>query len=389
MRIESKKSIFSAVGTTFACLVAAALLSGQASPPQKPPLAEEVFKNVQVLRGVPVNQFMEEMGFISASLGESCEYCHTLENTGWDTYAKDTDRKQTARRMMIMMSVINQTNFGGKREVTCFTCHRGGPIPRVTPTVEEVYSGADPVEQEYVESPGANAPSADQIFEKYIQALGGTQRLSSLMSFAAKGTSVGYGDERYERQVEIYAKSPSQRTTIIHMLTGDNTTAYDGHNGWVAAPITLTPVTVVPLTGIDLDAAKLDADLSFPAQIKQALTDWKVGSTVMIDNHPAQVIQGTTAAGGFVKLYFDKQSGLLVRQLRHSDSALGRVATQIDYGDYREVAGVKMPYHWLVTWLDGMSTFDLTEVRPNASIDSAKFGQPAPPVPPAIKPAAK
>jgi photosynthetic reaction center cytochrome c subunit len=385
MQLDLRKSIMTAVGASFACVFTAALMYGQAEPAQKPPLAEEVFKNIQVLRGVPVNQFMEEMGFISASLGESCEYCHVLENTGWDTYAKDTDRKQTARRMVIMMSIINQTNFGGKREVTCFTCHRGGPLPRVTPTVEEVYSGADPIEPEFVDVQSPGAPSADQIFDKYIQALGGTQRLARLTSFTAKGTSVGYGDERYQRKVEIYAKTPSQRTTILHMLTGDNTTTYDGRSAWVAAPITLTPVTLVPLTGIDLDGAKLDADLSFPAQIKQTLKDWRVGQAVMVDGHPAQVVQGTTASGGFVKLYFDKQSGLLVRQLRHSDVPIGHVATQIDYGDYREVAGVKMPYHWLVTWLDGMSTFDLTDVQPNALIDAAKFAQPTPPVLPVIK----
>ena len=68
---------------------------------------------------------------------------------------------------------------------------------------------------------------------------------------------------------------------------------------------------------------------------------------------------------------------------RYAASPVGRIPTQFDFSDYREVAGVKMPFHWIMTWLDGRENVELTEIQPNTTIDSAKFGKPAPPTPPA------
>src|SRR5262249_50280710 len=94
---------------------------------QRPLLAEQYFKNIQVLKGISVNEFMATMGFFSASLGENCTYCHVAESSGsWEKYADDNENKQTARKMLVMVSAISKTYFGGKREVTCYSCHRGG-----------------------------------------------------------------------------------------------------------------------------------------------------------------------------------------------------------------------------------------------------------------------
>jgi outer membrane lipoprotein-sorting protein len=229
-----------------------------------------------------------------------------------------------------------------------------------------------------VQAPGA--PSADQVLDTYIQALGGVERLAAVTSFAGTGTSVGFGPEGDKRPFEVFAKAPGQRTTIIHTLDGDSTTAYDGRAGWVAAPH--NPVPVLALTGGDLDGARLDADLSFPARIKQALGKWRVGLPETIDDRDVQVVQGTSAGGAIATLYFDKESGLLVRQVRYADSPVGRIPTQIDYADYREVSGVKVPFRWTVAWLSGQDTVELTQVRVNVPIDAAKFAKPAPPAQP-------
>jgi hypothetical protein len=140
-------------------------------------------------------------------------------------------------------------------------------------------------------------------------------------------------------------------------------------------------VPVLALADGDLEGAKLDGELSFPARIKQALSQWRVGFPDTIDDRDVQVAQGITAGGSPVKLYFDQESGLLVRLVRYSDSPVGRIPTQIDYADYREVSGIKMPFRWKVTWLDGRSTIELTEVQPNAPIDAAKFARPRTPSP--------
>src|SRR5207249_8775321 len=112
---------------------------------------------------------------------------------------------------------------------------------------------------------------------------------------------------------------------------------------------------------------------------KQALRNWRVGFPITIDDREADVVQGTGAGQSLAKLYFDRESGLLVRLVRYTDSPVGRIPTQIDYEDYRDVSGVKIPFRWKVTWLDGRSTFELSDVQPNVPIDAAKFARPAPP----------
>jgi hypothetical protein len=164
--------------------------------------------------------------------------------------------------------------------------------------------------------------------------------------------------------------------TIIHTLSGDSTTTYDGRAAWIAAPETEKPVPVLAVTGQELDGLKLEAELWFPARIKQALGKWRVGARITIADREVQPVQGTTAAGATATLCFDAESGLLTRLVRFSESPVGRIVTQVDYADYRDVAGVKMPFRWTVSWLDGRSVFELTDVQANVPIDAAKFATP-------------
>jgi photosynthetic reaction center cytochrome c subunit len=339
---------------------------------QRPQMAEEVFKNVQVLKGIPVDEFMNTMGVFSAALGMSCEDCHASNDAKWENYALDTSpKKRMARRMVQMVTTINKDNFGGRQMVTCWSCHRGSDHPKITPDLSMLYNRPDEPDDTIAPAPNA---SADEILDKYIRALGGAQRVGSVTSFIAKGTSVGYGPEGTPRPVEIYAKAPNQRMTIIHTQNGDSTTVYNGTAGWIAAP--LRPVPVLPVSGSALEGIKLDAELAFPARIKQILGKWRVGFPVTIDDKEAQVVQGTAPGGSLATLYFDSESGLLLRFLRYSDSVVGRTPTQIDYSDYRDVAGVKMPFRFTVSWLDGKENFSINEIQPNVPIDSAKFAQP-------------
>jgi photosynthetic reaction center cytochrome c subunit len=376
MRSGSRRTFLGAAGMTVVWLLGAALAGGQAGPGQKPQMAEEVFKNVQVLKGIPVNEFMGTMGVFSAALGMSCEDCHSASDRNWEQYALDNTRKRTARRMVLMMAEINRANFGGRQVVTCYTCHRSSDRPTVTPDLSTLYSGRLAENPDILaQAPGA--PAADQVLDKYVQALGGPQRLASLTSLVAKGTSSGYGPEGEKRPVEVFVKSPAQRTAIIHTLDGDSTTTYDGRGGWIAAPH--RPVPVLPLTGQELDAARLDAELAIPARIKDALTKWRVGPPATINDRDVQVVQGTSAGGVTATLYFDKESGLLVRQVRYVDSPVGRMPTHVDYADYRDVAGVKIPFRLNLVWLDGQEAIQLTDVQPNVPIDAARFGKPTPP----------
>jgi outer membrane lipoprotein-sorting protein len=364
--------------------LSASLARGQPTPEQ-PLLAEQVFKNIQVLRGIPVNEFMGVMGVFSAALGMSCEDCHASNDSKWENYASDaSEKKRTARKMVAMMFSINKSYFGGRQVVTCFACHRGGDHPRTTPDLGALYGAPPEDELDDTVAQAAGVPSADQILDKYVQALGGAQRLAGITSWVAQGTSSGYGPESEKRRIEIYAKAPARRSVIIHTDNGDSTTTCDGHAAWISAP--LRPVAVLPLAGSELDGAQLDAELSFPAGVKQALRQWRAGRPSIIEDRRAQVVQGTSAGGSIATLYFDPETGLLIRLRRFANSPAGRIPTQFDFSDYREVSGVKMPFHWTITWLDGRENIELSDVKVNVPIDAAKFGRPAAPVPP-VKPA--
>jgi photosynthetic reaction center cytochrome c subunit len=172
----------------------------------------------------------------SAALGLNCTGCHVAESLqDLDKFAEDTPRKRMARQMIRMVDAMNKANFGRRRALTCYTCHRGTQVPETIPSLTEQYTvpPEDPDRIEIVPD-GPTEPTADQILDKYIEALGG-RRLAALTSFAAKGTIEGYDTYHVKVPVEIYAKAPNQRTMVSHTQNGDTTTVFDGRVGWFAA----------------------------------------------------------------------------------------------------------------------------------------------------------
>ena len=353
-------------------LTSVATVRGQAA--LRPPMAEDVFKNVQVLKGIPVDEFMGTMGIIAASVGRGCSECHLLDSgSDWALYAEDTPMKQVARRMILMVRTINDSNFGGRQEVTCYSCHRGLQRPRVTPSLVALY-GAPPDEPDDIITAAGGASEADRIFDKYLNAVGGAARVAALTSFTATGTYQGWDDQQ-PYPLQVYARAPNQRLWSWRSSFGERSMVYDGRNGWITASPSERPVPVEFLSGQELDGMRIEAELTFPARIKQALRDVRVGDPVSINDRDAQVVQGRTAAGTLVTLYFDAETALLTRLMRYTDSPIGRIVTQYDYGDYRPVDGVRIPFTWTRTWLDGRSVFRLTDVRPNVPIPADRFAR--------------
>jgi photosynthetic reaction center cytochrome c subunit len=375
MKTSSRRTILVAMGILTVCFSGITISSGQRGQEAKPQMSEELFKNVQVLRGIPVDEFMDTMGMISAALGLNCLDCHTSDSdTAWERFAVDTAMKRTSRRMIQMVAGINKDNFGGARGVTCWTCHRGDLRPSTLPNLTVQYSAPVEDPNDIQIRPGESGPPADQVFDKYFQALGGIERLNNLTSFTAKGTYTGFDTHHTKVPVEIFAKAPNQRTVIIHAAFADRVSAYNGREGWVAA--VEKPLSLMPMTGGNLEGQKIEAMMAFPAQIKQAFNQWRV-STTSIEDKDVRVLQGTNPRQLPLNLYFD-DTGLLVRMVRLVDTPIGRVPTQIDYSDYRVVAGVKVPFRWISTWTDGQVTIELTDVQPNVAIDASKFDRPAP-----------
>ena len=373
-----KHTFLGATAIAVVCLIGAATAASQSGSAQtaqdRPTMTQDVFKSVMVLQDIPIDTFFDTMGMFANAMGNDCTFCHSpqaaLDRTA---FAIQTPRIVRARQMIAMMNTIDKNYFGGAPRVTCFTCHHGNQSPRSDPNLALQYSTPeeDPNVRDFTTD---TQISADQIFDKYLQAVGGADRVARLSSFAAKGTYAGF-DTLFEKvPVEIYAKAPNQYSTIVHMSAGNSVRTYNGTNGWMAGPD--TPVPLVVLTTGNLDRARLEALVAFPAGIRQAYPHWRVGRAVLNDQE-VMVVQGIDDdRQPIANMYFD-QSGLLVRLVRWTLTPVGFVPTQIDYADFRDVAGVRIPFHRIVSQTFMQMTIELTDVQPNVAVDAAKFARPA------------
>jgi photosynthetic reaction center cytochrome c subunit len=343
------------------------------------PTAGEVFKNVTTptLKGLTPDDFILAMGLIADNLGLDCADCHPGAGSDKVDWVIDTPQKKTARKMIEMVGTINRTNFAGVQMVTCWTCHHGRDIPATTVALDSVYSNPNSEKDDVVKAVAGQ--SANTILDKYIAALGGAQKLAGLTSFVATGKSVGYEGLGGDGEFTIFAKSPNQKTTQIrfkdHPERGDSTWAFDGKTGWIKTPRGL--LGEYEVTGSGLEGTRLDAQMAFPGQIKQLFTNWRVGPQESLGDRDFNIVQGGTARGLLVTLYFDIQTGLLAREIIYTPSPIGRVPTQVEFADYRDVGGIKFPFEYNFLWLDGRYSAKIADVKTNVAIDASKFGKPS------------
>src|SRR6516225_4500830 len=160
----------------------------------KPQMSETVFKNIQVLKSIPVDEFMGTMGVFTTSLSLCCGNCHTGAGTSNPKWEDDPPRKKTARAMITMVQNINKTSFGGRQVVTCWTCHRGQTSPSVTPPLDFAYGEAVVNPPDILARDQNATKTVDQIFAKFIQAEGGQAKLDALTSYVGKGKSLLFGE---------------------------------------------------------------------------------------------------------------------------------------------------------------------------------------------------
>jgi hypothetical protein len=365
--------------------LAAAWLSGlalaahsQSVAPGAGKKAGDAFKNVttSTLKELTVDDFIASMGLISANLGLDCADCHPNAGTDKADFVIDTPRKITTRRMVEMVAGINRTNFAGVQRVTCWTCHHGRITPATTISLDAWYDTPN-IELDDAVRQENGQPTADQVLDKYIQAIGGAQKLAGLTSVVATGNAIGYGDLGGNADFTMLAKSPDQRAILISYKDTQrpaSSWSFDGRTGWIKTPRGL--LGEYELVGSELDGARLEAQLTFPGRIKQALTNWRGAAQRSIGDRDFVVVQGSGPRGFIASLYFDPKTGLLSRLVRYGPSPIGRMPTQVDYADYRDVNGIKFPFEIKFLWLDGRYTAKLTDVKTNVAVDAAKFGRP-------------
>ncbi len=348
-------------GSIFAVVLSAGLLYGQ---PGEPKTAGQAFKNIVQLKDTPADQLVPAMTFISASLGVECAFCHVEGKMELD----DKETKKTARAMMAMTAALNKESFGGKREVTCYSCHHGSQRPAGTPPVldSDRPGHAEPAHG----SAASEGPTASDILEKYVAALGGADTIKKFSSRVEKGVILVGGSET---PIDLFMKAPNKRVSVTHTPKGESFTAFDGSTGWLGS----TGRPAREMSPAEAEAAGLDAEFYLALRLPQIFQQLRPGHPETIGGVECETLIGTRPGRPPVRLYFESKSGLLLRQVRYGETPLGRNPTQIDYADYRAVDGVKVPFRWTLSRTNGRFTIQIAEVKNNVSVEDERFTKPA------------
>lgn len=321
--------------------------------------AEQVYKNIQVFKGLPASQFDSLMAFISGSLGVKCNYCHV------NPFERDDKpAKLTARKMIQMVFDLNKGSFNAQSgAITCYTCHRGQPLPVSVPAVGQNLWTPSNAAAKKEEAP---LPAVDQILDKYVEAAGGKAAIEHLTSFVLKGSRIGADGVLVPE--EVYAKAPNKLLVITSYPNMVFRSGFNGMEGWAQSSRGRTD-----LNADQLKQLKWDAEFYRPLRLKDMYSKMAVKGRTTIVDREAYVIEATLPSGSSEKLYFDAQTGLLVRKYFESRTVLGQLPLQIDYEDYRSVDGFKLPF--MIRWsIPGRSWGrKITEARQNAPLDDAQF----------------
>jgi photosynthetic reaction center cytochrome c subunit len=359
----------------------AACAQTQGVPAGAKQTAGERFKNVQVLKDIPADQLLPSMDFIASSLGVRCNHCHVRP------FEKDEKKeKATARQMITMMMNLNKGSFEGKRDVTCYTCHRGAPKPVGLPVIPE--PGAETVARATQPAPAVGAagapaakqaealPTAEQLVEKYTRAIGGAEALGKLKTRVAKGL---FESEDFRGETEEIFEAPSRSLTVIHTPNGNFTQGFDGTTAWQQDP-------AGRVGDRNPAQARQAGDFLRMFDLKKAYGKMTVEKKAEISRQAAYVVNAEPADGQATeRLYFAADSGLLLRLIRFTDSPLGTNVEQTDFSDYRDTGGVKVPFAVRHAEPRESNTTRYQTIQYNAPVDSAKFAKPAStaPAPPA------
>lgn len=378
----------------------AAQQSVQGAPPapagDKP--VEQVRKNIQVFQGLPDSHLIPVMNLMGASLGVGCAHCHVREGNDWAFEKDDRQQKKTAREMIRMVQEINKANFKSAVEVSCYTCHHGQAEPTrfvPLPVASPAFPAGQPLRGPAAQAPPARAeqgtgpaqsppgaaqqapaaaraasPSATEVIGKFQQAINASA-LEKLTSRVAKGT---FSDAQANSvQAELSQKPPDKFLVSAITPQGVRSRATSGGIAWMS-----TPQGARDMPEEEAAFLRRLADFLWPSNIEQRYLRLSGGRREKVGTQDAYVVQATTAGNRKERLFFDVQSGLLVRAVSLTETPIGPISDQIDFGDYREVNGVKVPFLIQHFGLDRRADFTLkiAEVAHDVAVDDAKFAKP-------------
>ncbi len=330
---------------------------------------EQTRKNIQVLKGLPDAQLRPLMNLISASLGVTCAHCHVRTGEQWEFEKDDKKNKQTARRMIQMTMELNKNFFEGKPEVSCYTCHQSHDHPISMPSLPRVMPEAATGPRS-----GEAWVTPQQVLTKYVQAIGGKEAAEKIKTRLLKGTQVMANGASLP--LEVYFVAPDKMLTkVITPQQGEIIQALNGATGWLKNARQQRGMDNLELTRAKSLAWSLD-----PLPLKEPYPRLTFGGKEKIGEREAWQLRLTTPDKRRLQLYFDTQTGLLLRRVMITDTIIGPEPEQIDFEDYREVDGVKVPFTIRFSTVDPLfsATRKFTEVKHNLPMEEAHFNPPVP-----------
>jgi hypothetical protein len=298
----------------------------------------------------------------------------------WDFVSDEKPEKGTAREMIKMVQGLNKANFKGNPAVGCFTCHRGRPEPIRAPQLP--MAAPTPFADTSATATKETPPTADQILAKYTEALGGSAAIEKLKTRSMKGTWVT-GDG-ITLGYEVYQTAPDRIYTVLNTpKQGVIERGFNGQTAWEKSGRGLRDIE-----GIELYYLKRYPDLFKDIKLQGQFTRISYGGKEKIDDKDVYVLRGFGVDGRGERLYFDAQSGLLRRRISSISTMVGVIPEQVDYEDYRDVDGLKLPFTIRINTIDSFfsSTRKFTEIKLNLPVDEMKFKKPAAPPSPATTP---
>jgi hypothetical protein len=388
---------------TYATLAFTATVAITAQTPQ---LAPAKYKDIQSLKDVPADQIDVTMHYFSAALNWQCQNCHVRDQaTGEFDFAAEHRRKTTTRKMIDLVRIVNAGDYGTK--INCATCHQGRNQPAglqaAQPyTAEQLTAmaaqaaaqaaraagpgpgGATPGGGRPGGAPGQPGgsgvqpppPPVEPIIAKYIEAMGGQANLDKLRSRVMTGNVVNRSNQSMPFTIE-------EKGDKVHSLIADPkgsvNTGFDGKAGWIQAD-----GKVSDIDGFMLQQSIRLNDLRLPADFAKRYTNLQAGRPTRLPartpgSTPINVslVQGDVAPNVAERLYFDATSGLLLRRQVISRTPLnGSLIDTIDYSDYKDVAGVPMPFTIRFNNWETLNTYTVVDVKTGAPIDDARFAKP-------------
>jgi Photosynthetic reaction centre cytochrome C subunit len=334
------------------------------TPAAEQKTADQVYKNIQVLNGLPASDLDGVMYFMSASLGVACSHCHT---NPWDSDMKSA--KLAARKMIVMTSKLNKESFSGNPAITCYTCHRGRPNSVPLPPVDLITS-PQPSEADATRAKPPPLPSSDEIIGRYIRAIGGETAIAKMKTRVLRGieTITDRTTAPVTTPIEIYQTSENKLLMIRSASVGSSLQGFDGARGWTRDSGGLREMDAKELVG-----ARRSADFFRYLKVKETYPQMRVLAREKVGTRESYVVGATSRDDSRERLYFDADTVLLIRRQVTFKTAFGGIPEITDFDDYREVGGVKLPF--MITWSRPPfgSTQRFTEIRINVSVDDARF----------------